>query len=240
MKRKKLIMFIVIILCVTAIIATIYCVDFTNNKLSVEENNSNQLSENEKKIQELAEHLEDNSTNNVIIKINDTTGNEIEITQTYIDTIRMIEDTKEPEKQAIEYTIYATEARSMGIQLSDEDIEEIKELSNSEEILKYANSKKDKDILKKEIETYLTNISYKSELESKILDEIKNNELSIDNENLQQKMTEYMTIQNQFKENKKPSEEERKKCLEDLATKYFEIKDLYIRLIKEKYDVNNL
>lgn len=237
MKKKKL---IIIILCVTTILAIIYGVYSANNKLSTEENSTRQLDESKKQIQKLAEHLENNSTNNIIIKINDSTGNEIEITQSYIDTIGMIEDTEEPEKRAIEYTIYAAEAKNMNIQLSNKDIEEVKELSNSEEILKYASSEENKDKLKDELETYLTNIYYKSELENKIQDEIANNKLSIDNEDLRQKMIEYTALQNNFKENKNPSEEERKKCLEDFSEKYFEIKNLYMDLIKEKYNVNNL
>ena len=190
-------------------------------------------------MQELAEHLEKNVSNNIIIEINDNAGNEIEITQSYIDTVGMIEDTKESEKRAIEYTIYATEAKNMNIQLSNEDVEEIKKVSNSEEILKHATNKKNKDMLKSEIETYLTNIYYKSELENKIQDEITNNKLSIDNENLHQKMIEYTTIQDNFKENTNPSDEERKKYLESISKKYFEIKNLYMDLIKAKYNINN-
>lgn len=240
MKKKKLLIIIIIILCIIMILIAIYRAHFNSNELSTEEKSIEQLNESEKQIQELAEHLEKNSTNNVVIKINDSKGNEIEITQSYIDTIGMIENTNESKGKAIEYTIYATEARNMGIQLSDEDTKEIKGLSNSEEVLKYANSGEDKEILKKEIETYLTNISYKSELENKIQDEITSNKLSINNKELQQKMTEYTTIQNKFEENENPSEEEKLKYLEDLSAKYFEIKNLYMELIKENYNVNNL
>ena len=240
MKKKKLIISIIILFCIIILLAIIYGIYFANNELLIKEKNIEQLGESEKRIQELAEHLENTSTNNVIIKINDSIGNEIEITKSYIDTIAMIEDTEEPEKEAIEYAIYAEEAKKKNIQLSNENIEEVKELSNSEEILKYASSKEDKDKLKNEIETYLTNIYYKLELENKIQEEISNNELSIDDENIQQKMIEYTTLQNKFKENNNPTEEERKKCLEVLSKKYFEIKNLYMDLIKEKYNVNNL
>lgn len=43
-----------------------------------------------------------------------------------------------------------------------------------------------------------------------------------------------------FKKNKNPTEEERKKFLEAISKKYFEIKNLYMDLIKEKYNVNYL
>lgn len=240
MKKKRLIIIIVVILCIVAIITITYKVYSINNKLSMEEKNAEQLDNSEMQIQELTEYLENNSTNNAIIKVDDSMGKEVEIKQSYIDVIKMLEDTEEPEKQAIEYTIYATEAKNMNIQLSNEDIKEIKELSNSEEILKYASNEESKNILKSEIYTYLTNIYYKLELENKIMDEIEHNKLSIDNKDLQQKMNEYISIQNNFKENKNPSEEERKKFLEDLSTKYYEIKNLYMNLIKEKYNVNNL
>jgi len=228
-----------IILFVITILAITYGVYSDNNKFSTEENTTEQINESQKQMQELAEHLEKNVSNNIIIEINDNAGNEIEITQSYIDTVGMIEDTKESEKRAIEYTIYATEAKNMNIQLSNEDVEEIKKVSNSEEILKHATNKKNKDMLKSEIETYLTNIYYKSELENKIQDEITNNKLSIDNENLHQKMIEYTTIQDNFKENTNPSDEERKKYLESISKKYFEIKNLYMDLIKAKYNINN-
>lgn len=239
MKKKKLIIFMTIILFVITILAITYGVYSDNNKFSTEENTTEQINESQKQMQELAEHLEKNVSNNIIIEINDNAGNEIEITQSYIDTVGMIEDTKESEKRAIEYTIYATEAKNMNIQLSNEDVEEIKKVSNSEEILKHATNKKNKDMLKSEIETYLTNIYYKSELENKIQDEITNNKLSIDNENLHQKMIEYTTIQDNFKENTNPSDEERKKYLESISKKYFEIKNLYMDLIKAKYNINN-
>ena len=142
MKKKKLIIFMTIILFVITILAITYGVYSDNNKFSTEENTTEQINESQKQMQELAEHLEKNVSNNIIIEINDNAGNEIEITQSYIDTVGMIEDTKESEKRAIEYTIYATEAKNMNIQLSNEDVEEIKKVSNSEEILKHATNKK--------------------------------------------------------------------------------------------------
>ena len=145
------------------------------------------------------------------------------------------------EELVIENKIYSIEAQKKGILLSDDSINEIENICNSNEILDYVqNDDKVRDNFKKRIKTYLTDNEYKQALNDRILYEIYNNCISISNEEINEKMKEYINVKEDFKKIENPSEEERADCLNKTATLLFEIQDLYLQNIKDKYLIETI
>lgn len=170
-------------------------------------------------------------------------GNEeniINITDKDIKLIETLNPTEEnPQEMAIESKIYARAAQKMGITLPQDEVEEIEKISSSDEILGYIEGNDmAQDKLKERIRNYLTENSYYKELKDKILEEVTINKISIENEMIKSKTKEYHDVQKNFEKIENPTEEDKQNCLSKTLSLYYEIEELYLKAIKDKYIVD--
>lgn len=259
MKNKKTI--IIILILIVIIELTLFFIKKdknkktqtnSNNSINTEEQQTNQNtktpneyansttnneSEYDKEMKKLYEIETDGTQEETIITIIDKEEAEepMKITDKDIKYIEILSSTKgEAKQKAIENKIYTKEAIKMGITLSQEKIEEIEKIANSD---KFIGDETSKANYEKRIYTYLMEIDYKYELKNKIRYEIDNNKISIENENIKTKTQEYHNIKSKFTENKNPTEEEKGQYLSEISDKYFEIQNLYLEAIKDKYSI---
>lgn len=246
-KNKKIIIFIAILVFLVGLILLLVQKDKDKevSQIADETISSNKTgntrNEYDEKINELSKIETNSNQEETIITIIDKEAkpeeNTINITSKDIEYIKILDTTKgDINEKVIESKIYAREAVKIGITLSQDALEEIDSLSSSDEILSYIqNDEVAKKNFKEGIATYLTEIEYEKELKNRIADEIHNNSISIQNEDINNKMQEYISINNKFKEIENPTEEDKKSYLAKIANMYFEIQKLYLDAIKDKY-----
>lgn len=221
----------------------------SNNNINTENQSTNQNTNQntntpnkyDEAINELAKMEANGKQAKTIITITDKEANKkestINITDKDLEYIKTLDTTEgEVKEKAIKSKIYAREAIKMGLTLPQDTIEEIEKLSSSEEVLKYIqNNKEARERVKQGIATYLTESEYEKELNYKIADEIKDNNISIKNETIENKMKEYTNEIKNFKKIENPTNEERQAYLSKNGNLYYEIHNLYLEAIKNKY-----
>ncbi len=239
MKNRKIIVLSIMIIVLIGLIV-IYITKDRNNKIQ----NKN-ISGYGEKVNKLAESEMNNEQEKPIISLvekeMETEENTIHITNKDIEVTKIL-DTEEGERDrkeiAIETKIYAREAQKMGITLSEDKIKEIEWISSSDEVLAYiSDGESTKENFQKRIYNYLLEKEYEKLLKNRILEEVDNNKISIENETINSKMNEYVALKNHLAEKKNLTEEERKKYFVEISSLYYEIKDLYLNAIKDKYIV---
>lgn len=220
-----------------------------NNKTTQENNKDNSSTtstqnESDTKMKKVAQNELTGEKEKVIVIVKDSSnGNEYSITNKDLELFKILasdeNDTEESIKEkAIEYKIYAEGAKDLGITISKERSKYIEEMVESDELSNLIpNNKNARETFKKRINNYLLELEYKSALNSKILNEIKENNISINDQNLNNKMKQYVKINEDFKKIKNPTEEERKRCLQENFTLGNEIENLYLKIIKDKFIV---
>lgn len=230
----------------------VYSNKTSENDERTNENNTvnNEITSNE--YDEQFNKLADNETNGekeeTIITIVDKTSNnneKIEVTNKDLEFFKIMleygnEDATDEElkEKMLDYKIYSIEAQKLGLRLPEDRMEDIEEMTNSEEILEFVqNDKKARNKFKERVYNYLLDIEYSSVLNSKILDETSNNNISINNNELKRKAKEYIDLQNSFQPIENFTEDEK---LEGMAKSYsllMEMEEIYLKEIKDKYAI---
>ena len=241
MKNKKIITFLIIIIILSVFLLFYANKDKIQKVLQTNSEITDNINEYDEKINKMVEIETNNEQEESIITIIEneakTKEDAIYITNKDIEFLKVLDSTEKDLKEvAIENKIYTKEAQKMGITLSQDEIEEIEKISNSDEILKYV---QDDDVtynsFKERVKKYLIENRYTRALKDKILEEIDNNKISIENEIIDDKMKEYTTLKNNFKDIENPTEEEKQEYLKHIFSLYYEIEELYLKAIKDKY-----
>lgn len=247
MKMKKIYSILLLVAIIVFLVSLMLLFMKKEETQNVSQNNIENVSntdEYDETINKLALSEMNQEQEDIIVSIIESgaknEGNTINITDKDIKLIETLNPTEEnPQQMAIENKIYAREAQKMGITLPQDEVEEIEKISSSDEILGYI---QDNDMaqgkLKERIRNYLTENHYNKELKNRILDEITTNKISIENETIKSKTKEYHDIQKNFEKIENPTQEDRKNCLSQTLSLYYEIEELYLSAIKDKYIIN--
>lgn len=243
--NKIAIIVIGLIALILLILICIFIVGKSNEtKLSDNNKTTNRQDEYTKRVKEVAKIETNGETEKVIITIKNKdleSENELNITNKDIEIFKILTSDKKDDEtiknKVIEYKIYSTEAQKMGITLSTDTIMRIENITNSEKILRNVTDKNIRQKFKERISNYLFQIEYKSALNSRIIEEIHNNSVSIENENLNTKMQQYIKIKEDFRNIENPTEEDRVKCLQESSILVNDMEDLYLKTIRDKYEV---
>ena len=136
----------------------------------------------------------------------------------------------------IEYKIYAIEAKKTGISLSKETLDEIERLSNSSLFLdKISNNERLHKNLQKRLYNYLLDIEYKGALNQRVLEEIDNNNISINDDELNNKLEEYNNLKENFKNVENITENEKLNGVSKLYKLLMDIQEMYLNILRNKY-----
>lgn len=244
MKMKKIYRILLLVVIVVFLVSLILHFMKREEVQNVSQNNVENVSntdEYSETINKLAVSEMNNEQEVTLVSIveNGNEENIINITNKDIKLIETLNPTEEnAQEMAIENKIYAKEAQKMGIALSQDEVEEIEKISSSDEILGYIqNNDESQSKFKERIRNYLTENYYNKELKNRILDEVTTNKISIENETIKSKTKEYHDVQENFEKIENPTEEDRKNCLSQTLSLYYEIEESYLKAIKDKYIV---
>lgn len=164
------------------------------------------------------------------------TGNEILITDKEIEYYKMLNpNTENIENEIAESKILSSEAQMRNIELTEENIEYIDSIVNSEEILEGLEDEEKEDV-QNILYQYIEDEFLVANLRTQILKEIQEGKLAIQDEELEKLMQEYKELQEQTK---KIEESQKKELLNKIYNKLIEIQDLYCLKIVERNKINN-
>lgn len=223
--KKLIIIFIVLIMCGTT--SFLY----------------NILNKNDSKTfigKEIVNISKDNSNvqNKKNIKMVNENDEEIVITEKNIEYYKILNpDTQNEniENKIIESKILSLEAKKRNIELDEENIKYIDSIINDEEVLEVIKDE-EKENVQNVLEDYMKDAFYVANLKTKILEEIVEGKLSIDDEELEKLMLEYNNLQEQTKNIK---DDQKQDLLKKIYNKLAEIQDLYCTKIIQQYKKNN-
>ena len=232
MKIKKIISAFVILLIFLGIICLKnYCdYKFSNEIKSKIENNNK-----DSKIIQIEEIYNSKETSENSIKIIDSKGNLINTISPLENKIYEILSSDVSSLENIEYkdiVILSDIAQKANLELDDNEISEINDMVDA--VIRDSNVDND-ELLQKDYKNYLTNIQYYSKINERILDEISNNSLTIDDDELQNEINIYREMQEEAKI--LSSEEEKYEQLRKIYSKLVYIQNLYIQKLLDKYKV---
>ncbi len=244
MKMKKIYSILLLVVIIVFLVSLMLLFMKKEETENVSQNNIENVSntdEYDEVINNIAVSEKNNEEEATLISIVES-GNEeniIKITDKDIKLIETLNPTEEnPQEIAIENKIYAREAQKMGIILPQDEVEEIERISSSDEVLGYIEGNEmAQDKLKERIRNYLTENHYYKELKNRILDEVTTNKISIENETIKSKTKEYYDVQKNFEKIENPTEEDKQNYLSKAFSLYYEIEELYLKAIKDKYVV---
>lgn len=223
--KKLIIIFIVLIMCGTT--SFLY----------------NILNKNDSKTfigKEIVNISKDNSNvqNKKNIKMVNENDEEIVITEKNIEYYKILNpDTQNEniENKIIESKILSLEAKKRNIELDEENIKYIDSIINDEEVLEVIKDE-EKENVQNVLEDYMKDAFYVANLKTKILEEIVEGKLSIDDEELEKLMLEYNNLQEQTKNIK---DNQKQELLKKIYNKLAEIQNLYCTKIIQQYKKNN-
>ena len=248
MKTKRM---IVMVICIIILVLGIMLVIFNNQHNNSKEMSkyapNNTLYEEDvsniytAQVDELVENEINGEEEKIIIDIEDENDKIIQITNKDMEFFRILalDGTEEEEyvKDAIiEYKIYAIEAKKTGISLSKETLDEIERLSNSSLFLdKISNNERLHKNLQKRLYNYLLDIEYKGALNQRVLEEIDNNNISINDDELNNKLEEYNNLKENFKNVENITENEKLNGVSKLYKLLMDIQEMYLNILRNKY-----
>lgn len=163
---------------------------------------------------------------------------EIVITEKNIEYYKILNpDTQNEniENKIIESKILSLEAKKRNIELDEENIKYIDSIINDEEVLEVIKDE-EKENVQNVLEDYMKDAFYVANLKTKILEEIVEGKLSIDDEELEKLMLEYNNLQEQTKNIK---DNQKQELLKKIYNKLAEIQNLYCTKIIQQYKKNN-
>lgn len=177
--------------------------------------------------------MENQKTEEVVAKVQNEKKEILEITNKDIECYKIFNASHDNiNKEIIENKAMSIEAQNRNIKISQEELDRIRGLSKDNEVLGKI-QEKDKEKVGEIIYQNLLDINYTTKLKEQILEEIQNNNLSIEDEKLNVYETEYVNLQEQAKQIK--NENEKKEMLQKIYQKLIQIQELYYSKIVDKY-----
>lgn len=224
MKNKKIICFCIFLILVI----------LSSTNLLVKYHSEKPLGE---KLLDIKDKVDNNlSTSSIILKKVDN-NNTISITSTEIECYRLLNPSSENIKEdIIESKIFSQEAKERNIDLTEDELNNINSIINSNDLFKDQKLTTEKEKIKDILYEYLLDIKYTSILKEQIMSEISNYNLSIQDDEINKKLNEYKILEEKARNTEDINKEE---LFREIYLKYSEIQKLYYSKIMNKYIISS-